>query len=72
MQLKAGDISNNNPITLEANKTLYDARNILIKYNISRVAIIKEREIKEQQELLQKKILLAFFLETYLGDILMK
>ena len=49
MQLKAGDISNNNPITLEANKTLYDVRNILIKYNISRVVIVKEKE-KENKE----------------------
>jgi CBS domain-containing protein len=49
MQLKAGDISNNNPITLEANKTLYDVRNLLIKYNISRVIIVKEKE-KENKE----------------------
>ncbi|MGA9841111.1 MAG: CBS domain-containing protein [Nitrososphaeraceae archaeon] len=49
MQLKAGDISNNNPITLEANKTLYDVRNILIKYNVSRVVIVKEKE-KENKE----------------------
>ena len=49
MQLKAGDISNNNPITLEANKTLYDVRNLLIKYNVSRVIIVKEKE-KENKE----------------------
>ena len=39
MQLKAKDIIRNKPITLQANKTLYDARNILIRYNISRVVI---------------------------------
>ena len=45
MQLKAEDIVNNNPVTLEPNKTLYDVRNILIKYNISRVVIVeKEKE----------------------------
>jgi predicted transcriptional regulator len=42
MQFKAQDISNNNVITLEASKTLYDVRNILLKYNISRVVILKE------------------------------
>jgi len=44
MQLKAQDISNNNVITLEANKTLYDVRNILLKYNISRIVILKESQ----------------------------
>ena len=42
MQFKAQDISNNNVITLEASKTLYDVRNILLKYNIGRVVILKE------------------------------
>jgi predicted transcriptional regulator len=46
MQFKAQDISNNNVITLEASKTLYDVRNILLKYNISRVVILKETERK--------------------------
>ena len=41
MQLVAADICNNNPVTLEGNKTLYDARNILLKYNISRVVILR-------------------------------
>jgi CBS domain-containing protein len=44
MQLKAQDICTSNPITLEPNKTLYDVRNILIKYNISRVVIVKGKE----------------------------
>jgi CBS domain-containing protein len=35
---------NNNPVTLERDKTLYDAQNILIKYNISRVVILNEKE----------------------------
>ena len=49
MQLKAEDIVNNNPVTLEPNKTLYDVRNILIKYNISRVVIV-EKEKGENKE----------------------
>jgi len=44
MQFKAQDISINNVITLEASKTLYDVRNILLKYNISRVVILKESQ----------------------------
>jgi CBS domain-containing protein len=35
---------NNNPVTLEGDKTPYDARNILIKYNISRVVILNDKE----------------------------
>jgi CBS domain-containing protein len=50
MQLKAGDISNNNPITLEANKTLYDVRNLLIKYNISRIVIVKQKEKEKKNK----------------------
>ena len=49
MQLKAEDIVNSNPVTLEPNKTLYDVRNILIKYNISRVVIV-EKEKEENKE----------------------
>jgi CBS domain-containing protein len=49
MELKAKDIGRNKPITLEANKTLYDARNILIRYNISRVVITKQTENKEEE-----------------------
>ena len=44
MQPKAQDICNNNVITLKANKTLYDVRNIPLKYNISRVVILKESQ----------------------------
>src|ERR671931_526709 len=51
MQLKAEDIVNNNPVTLEPNKTLYDVRNILIKYNISRVVIV-EKEKEENKEVI--------------------
>lgn len=51
MQLKAKDIIRNKPITLQANKTLYDARNILIRYNISRVVITtKQTENKDEEE----------------------
>jgi CBS domain-containing protein len=45
MQLKAKDIARE-PIKLEADKTLYDARNILIKYNISRVVIANKDNSK--------------------------
>jgi len=38
MQLKAKDIARE-PIKLEPDKTLYDARNVMIKYNISSVVI---------------------------------
>ncbi len=38
MQLKAKDIARE-PIKLEPDKTLYDVRNVMIKYNISRVVI---------------------------------
>jgi CBS domain-containing protein len=38
MQLKAKDIARE-PIKLEPHETLYDARNIMVKYNISRVVI---------------------------------
>ena len=44
MQLVTTDLCNNNPVTLEGDKTLYDARNILIKYNISRVVILNDKE----------------------------
>jgi CBS domain-containing protein len=51
MQLKTKDIIRNKPISLQANKTLYDARNILIRYNISRVVITtKQTENKEEEE----------------------
>jgi CBS domain-containing protein len=51
MQLKAKEIIRNKPITLQANKTLYDARNILIRYNISRVVITtKQTENKDEEE----------------------
>jgi CBS domain-containing protein len=38
MQLKAKDIARE-PIKLEPHGTLYDARNVMAKYNISRVVI---------------------------------
>jgi len=64
MQLKAEDICNSNPITLEPNKTLYDARNILIKYNISRVVIVKgkesEKENKEPIGIITEKDIVRF------------
>ncbi len=51
MEFTAKDIIRNKPITLQANMTLYDARNILIRYNISRVVITaKQTENKEEKE----------------------
>jgi CBS domain-containing protein len=51
MQLKAKEVIRNKPITLQTNETLYDVRNILIRYNISRVVITtKQTENKEEEE----------------------
>ena len=51
MQPKAKEVIRNKPITLQANKTLYDARNILIRYNISRVVITtKQTGNKDEEE----------------------
>ena len=50
MQLKAKEVIRNKPITLQTNETLYDVRNILIRYNISRVVITtKQTENKEEE-----------------------
>lgn len=43
VQLKARDISNE-PIKLEPNKTLADARNAMLRYNISRIVVAKDRK----------------------------
>ena len=50
MQPKAKEVIRNKPITLQANKTLYDARNILIRYNISRVVITTKQTGNEDEE----------------------
>ena len=61
MQLVAADIcNNNNPVTLEGNKTLYDARNILLKYNISRVIILKGRQNKKPAGIVTEKDIVRF------------
>ena len=59
-QLVAADICNNNPVTLEGNKTLYDARNILLKYNISRVVILKGKQIKKPAGIVTEKDIVRF------------
>ena len=41
------DISSNKPVTLEHSKTRYDTRNIMLKYNLNRVAILKDKKNKE-------------------------
>ena len=71
MQFKAQDISNNNVITLEASKTLYDVRNILLKYDIGRVVILKEsrKENKVPVGIITEKILLDFSLLSFLKDV---
>jgi CBS domain-containing protein len=60
MQLVAADICNNNPVTLEGNKTLYDARNVLLKYNISRVIILKGRQNKKPTGIITEKDIVRF------------
>ena len=41
VQLKAKDVSRK-AIKLEPDKTLYDARNAMIRYNISRIVVVKD------------------------------
>jgi CBS domain-containing protein len=60
MKLVATAICNNNPITLEGNKTLYDARNILLKYNISRVVILEDKESKKPAGIITEKDIVRF------------
>ena len=60
MQLVAADICNNNPVTLEENKTLYDARNVLLKYNISRVIFLKGRQNKKPAGIVTEKDIVRF------------
>jgi CBS domain-containing protein len=43
MELKAKDLSKR-AITLEPNKTLYDARNAMLRYNISRIVVAKDNK----------------------------
>jgi CBS domain-containing protein len=43
MQLKAKDVVRQT-ITLEPNNTVYDARNVLFRYNISRVVVAKDNK----------------------------
>ena len=59
-QLVAADISNSNPVTLEGDKTLYDARNILLKYNISRVVILKDKQNKKPAGIVTEKDIVRF------------
>lgn len=72
MQLVAADICNNNPITLEGNKTLYDARNVLLKYNISRVIILKDRQNEKPAGIVTEKDIVRFLMQSSLGEVLMK
>ena len=45
MKLRAKDIAiQHRPITLDPKDTLYDARNIMIRYNISRIVIVQNKE----------------------------
>jgi CBS domain-containing protein len=43
MQLKTKNLVRQ-AITLEPNNTLYDARNVILRYNISRVIIAKDNK----------------------------
>ena len=67
MQFRAQDISNNNVVTLEASKTLYDVRNILLKYNISRVVILKEsrKENKVPVGIITEKDIVRFLFTEF-------
>lgn len=48
MKFKAKDIlAQQRPITLGSNDTLYDARNMMIRYNVSRIVIVKKDENKK-------------------------
>jgi CBS domain-containing protein len=67
MQLVAADICNNNPVTLEGNKTLYDARNVLLKYNISRVIILKGRQNKKPAGIVTEKDIVRFLHAEFPG-----
>jgi CBS domain-containing protein len=43
MQLNAKDVTRQ-AITLEPNRTLYDSRNSLLRYNISRIVVAKDNK----------------------------
>ena len=76
MQLIVTDICSNNPVTLEVHETLYSARNILIKYNISRVVILKDKESKKPVGIITEKDISKFLYSTFtekrLSEILIK
>ena len=72
MQLIATDFCNNNPVTLEGDRTLYAAGNILIKYNISRVVILNDKEHNRPQESLQRRMSLDSYMPSFPGKVLMK
>jgi CBS domain-containing protein len=67
MQLIATDICSNNPVTLEVNETLYSARNILIKYNISRVVILKDKESKKPVGIITEKDIVRLLYAEFLN-----
>jgi CBS domain-containing protein len=60
MQLVATDYCNNNPVTLKGDSTLYDARNILIKYKISRVVILNDKEHNRPAGIVKEKDIVRF------------
>jgi CBS domain-containing protein len=45
---------------VEGNKTLYDTRNILIKYNISRVVILNDKEHNRPAGIVTEKDIVRF------------
>ena len=50
MELKARDIViQRQPITLDSKATLHDARNMMVKYNISRIVIVANKESKDRK-----------------------
>jgi predicted transcriptional regulator len=66
MQLKAKDIAKD-PIKLEPHGTLYDARNVMVKYNIGRVVITDK-----YNKALGKKTLLDSYIKRFQTGISMK
>jgi signal-transduction protein with cAMP-binding, CBS, and nucleotidyltransferase domain len=68
MQLKAKDVVRQ-AITLEPNNTVYDARNVLLRYNISRVVIAKDNK---PLGIVQRKIFSDSYPEKYQTDVFTK
>jgi hypothetical protein len=56
MDLKAKDIIRNKPITLQANRTLYDARNNRVVITAANQTVNKEEEEDEEEAAVKTQI----------------